>query len=145
MRSGPEIERGKVGLTRRCSGPACGRPLNLVVMPPEPPAESEVTQVAMAFAEAIARGDWPAAHALLAPSLRDDWQASELKRKFGEMTSYWDRPPTSVELGLADSEWAYVAIYSVSESYGTVQEAVCVRVVHEDGRWLIDDIVWGRP
>src|SRR5690349_7202604 len=114
-------------------------------MPPEPPAESEITRVAVAFGEALARGDWPAAHAMLAPSLRDDWQASNLKRQFGEMTSYWDKAPTSVELAFADSERAYVAIYSASESYGTVQEAVDVRVIHDDGRWLIDDIVWGRP
>ncbi|MEA2710420.1 MAG: hypothetical protein QOF78_3021 [Phycisphaerales bacterium] len=82
---------------------------------------------------------------MLAPSLRDDWQPSVLKREFGEMTSYWDKPPTSVKLGLADSERAYVAIYSDSKSYGTVQEAVDVRVIHDDSRWLIDDIVWGRP
>jgi hypothetical protein len=114
-------------------------------MPPEQSAESEVTCVALAFAEALARSDWAAAHAMLAPSLRDDWQPLDLKREFDAMTSYWDKPPKSVELGLADSERAYVAIYSVSESYGTVQEAVDVRVICEDHRWLIDDIVWGRP
>ena len=114
-------------------------------MPPEPPAESEVTRVALAFAEALARGDWSAAQAMLAPSLRDDWQAADLKREFGDMTSYWDKPPTEVKLGLADSERAYVAIYSQSASYGTVQEAVDVRVIRDDDRWLVDDIVWGRP
>jgi hypothetical protein len=114
-------------------------------MPPEPSPESEVTRVAVAFADALVRGDWPAAHAMLAPSLRDDWQPSDLQGEFASMTSYWDKPPTSTELAMADSERAYVAIYSVSESYGTVQEAVDVRVVNEDGRWLIDDIVWGRP
>jgi hypothetical protein len=114
-------------------------------MPPDPPGESEVARVAVAFAEALARGDWSAAHAMLAPSLRDDWPASDLKREFAEMTSYWDKPPTSVKLGHADSERAYVAIYSESASYGTVQEAVDVRVIDDNGHWLIDDIVWGRP
>lgn len=61
------------------------------------------------------------------------------------MTSYWDRPAESIELGSLDSERVYVAIYSSSEHFGTVQEAVDVRVVHEAGRWLIDHIVWGRP
>jgi hypothetical protein len=114
-------------------------------MPPEQPAQIEVTHVALAFAQALAGGEWPAAHAMLAPALRDDWQPSDLQREFGEMTSYWNKPATSVSLGLADSERAYVAIYSDSESYGTVQEAVDVRVIQHDDRWLIDDIVWGRP
>src|SRR5688572_30535026 len=108
------------------------------MMPPEPPVESPVTRVALAFATALARGDWPTAHAMLAPALRDDMQPAELKRQYDQMTSYWDKPVTSVELGLADSERAYVAIYSQSDAYGTVQEAVDVRVIHADGRWLID-------
>lgn len=79
---------------------------------------------------------------MLAPPLRDDWQTADLKRQFEQMTSYWDGPPTDVKLGLADSERAYVAIYGES---GSVQEAVDVRVIQDDGHWLIDDIVWGRP
>ena len=111
-------------------------------MPPEFSPESEVTRVAVAFAEALARGDWSGAHGMLAASLRDDWQAAELKREFEKMTSYWDEPPTEVKLGPADSERAYVAIYAES---GSVQEAVDVRVIQDEGHWLIDDIVWGRP
>ncbi|MDR3637004.1 MAG: hypothetical protein P4L84_24585 [Isosphaeraceae bacterium] len=101
--------------------------------------------MALAFAKALARGDWSAAHSMLAPSLRGGWQPSDLKRAFGAMTSYWEKPANSVELGVTDSERAHVAIYSLSEWAGTVQEAVDVRVINEDGRWLIDDIVWGRP
>jgi hypothetical protein len=61
------------------------------------------------------------------------------------MTSYWDKPATSVKLAEEDSERAFIGIYSISEWAGTLQEAVDVRVINEDGRWLIDDIVWGRP
>ena len=111
-------------------------------MPPESSPESEVTRVAVAFAEALTRGDWAGAHEMLALSLRDELQAADLNREFQEMTSYWVGPPTELKLGLADSERAYVAIYGES---GSVQEAVDVRVIREDGRWLIDDIVWGRP
>lgn len=114
-------------------------------MPPEPPSETDVARVAVAFAEALARGDWAAAHAMLAPSLRDHLQPSDLKWQFDQMTSYWDKPVTSVALGSADSERAYVAIYSDSESCGIVQESVDVRVVRNGGRRLIDHIVWGRP
>ena len=114
-------------------------------MPRESSPESAVTRVGVAFAEALARGDWSSAHEMLVPWLRDDWQASDLMREFGEMTSYWDKPPTEVKLGLADSARAYVAIYSESASHGTIQAAVDVRVIQDDGRWLIDDIVWGRP
>jgi hypothetical protein len=68
-----------------------------------------------------------------------------LQQEFLAMTSYWDKPATTVELGEADSERAYFAIYSLSEWAGTVQEAVDVRVINEDGRWLVDDRAWGRP
>jgi hypothetical protein len=107
--------------------------------------ESAVARIALAFAEALARGDWTAAHEWLAPPLRDDCQASDLQREFDEMTSYWDKPADSVKLGSADGERVYVSIASVSAQYGTVQEAVDVRVIRDGDRWLIDDIVWGRP
>jgi hypothetical protein len=107
--------------------------------------EAAVMRVAVAFAEALARGDWSAAHAMLAPPCQDDWQASDLRREFEEMTSYWDTPTSSIELGSADGERAYVSISSVSDEYGTVNEAVDVRVIAHGDRWLIDDIVWGRP
>jgi len=99
----------------------------------------------MAFAKALACGDWSGGQEMLARSLRDDWKAADLKREFGEMTSYWEKPPTEVKLGRADSERAYVAIYSQSAAYGELQEAIDVRVIQEDGHWLIDHIVWGRP
>jgi hypothetical protein len=114
-------------------------------MLPGEPKETAVARVALAFAEALARSDWSAAHAILAPRLRDDWQPSDLKREFEQMTSYWDRPATAVKLGLVDSELAYVAIYSDSEHCGIVQEAVDVHVVDEGQGWFIDGIVWGRP
>lgn len=117
----------------------------MISMPPEEPTDSEIARVAVAFADALIKNDWAAAHAMLAPSLRDDWQPLDLKKEFDEMTAYWDRPPVSVELAAADSERAYVAIYGASESGGTVQEAVDVRVVCQDRRWVIDQIVWGRP
>ncbi len=50
-----------------------------------------------------------------------------------------------LELGDVDSERAYVAIYSLSEWAGTVQDAIDVRVINDGGHWLIDHIVWGRP
>jgi hypothetical protein len=114
-------------------------------MPPNEPIESEIARVAVAFASALIKNDWVAAHAMLAPPLRDDWQPLDLKREFDEMTGYWDSPPVSVELASADSERAYVAIYGASESGGTVQEGVYVRVICPDRLWVIDHIVWGRP
>jgi hypothetical protein len=114
-------------------------------MPPKEARSSAVTRVALAFAEALARSDWSAAHGMLASSLRANCQPSDLKHEFESMTSYWDGPAKSVELGLADSERAYVAIYSESEFGGINQEAVDVRVVDQGPDLLIDDIVWGRP
>ncbi len=73
-------------------------------MQPEHPAETEVTRVALAFATALARGEWSAAHSMLAPRLRDDWQPADLQRMYGKMTSYWDKPATSVEIGIADMD-----------------------------------------
>ena len=62
------------------------------------------------------------------------------------MTSYWDRPAESVELGLVDSERAYVAIYSSSDR----TSAPCKKLwtsglFKKPAHWLIDDIVWCRP
>jgi hypothetical protein len=114
-------------------------------MAPYESSESEVARVGLSFAEALARGDWSSAHMMLAPSLRGDWQPLDLRREYEEMTSYWDKPANSVKLGLLDSERVHVGIYSSSDHYGTVLEAVNVRVVQEYGHWLIDDIVWGRP
>ena len=117
----------------------------VLAMRDEKPSQPEVERTALAFATALATGDWEAAHARLSPALRDDWQPSDLKGEYSQMTNYWDKPATSVQLGYAISERAYAAIYSTSVSYGTVQEGVDVRVIHERGRWLIDHIVWGRP
>lgn len=109
------------------------------------PTPSDVAAIGLTFAQAIARGDWPAAHAMLASSLRADCPPAALRSQFEAMTSYWEKPPTSVQIAFVDAGRAYVAITSLSASYGTVQEAVDVRVIYEADAWRIDDIVWGRP
>ena len=111
-------------------------------MPSEYPTETEVARAALAFAEALTRSDWSKAHAILTPRLRNSWQPTELQREYNAMTSYWDNPATSVELVSEGSEWVYVAIRGPE---ALDNEAVYVRVVCADSRWLIDDIVWGRP
>lgn len=115
------------------------------VMLPQQPRESEAARVGLAFGEALARGDWSTAHALLAKSLRYDWQPSDLRRRYDKMIAYWDRPAEAVTLGSVDSEYVYVGIYSRSDVIGVLQEGVAVRVIQEGDRWLIDDVIWGRP
>ena len=111
-------------------------------MPSEYPTETEVARVALAFAGALTRSDWSAAHAVLTPRLRNNWQPLDLQREYNVMTSYWDKPAMSVELVSEDAEWVYVAIRSL---VALDNEAVYVRVVRANSRWFIDDVVWGRP
>jgi hypothetical protein len=124
-------------------------------MQPEESVNPPVARVALAFADALTRGDWDAAHQLLSPSAQEELPPHQLRARYEQMTSYWEHPSDSIELaevedeipararrGETDIAWAYVAIYSEGRSW---QEAVIVRVVRERSREMIAEVIWGRP
>jgi len=126
-------------------------------MEPNESENPEVAKIGLAFARALANGQFDIAYEMLAPSLRNKCQPKDLKSDYEQMTSYWDAPADHVEFksvgesfddwpekGEKDLGWAFVAIASHSES-GAFLEAVNVRVVDVSGRRLIAEIVWGRP
>jgi hypothetical protein len=116
---------------------------------------SPVGKIGLAFANALASGDFESAHRMLVSSLRDDLQPHDLKAQYDEMTSYWTAPADKIELSLvsdANSDWrgkevrgagwAFVAINSLACSS---LEGIYVVVMQEGGQNFIGDIVWGRP
>lgn len=117
----------------------------------------EAARIGLAFARALANGQFDVAHEMLAPSLRDKCQPKDLRSDYEQMTSYWDAPANHVEVSSAgesfddwpekderDLGWAFVAIDSLTDE-GCWLEAVWVRIVDVSGRRLIAEIVWGRP
>ena len=109
--------------------------------------------VALAFARAVAAGDYDLAHSMLSAPLQAATSARQLEAEFALMIEYAECPPENlpdVEVMEAvndwpakqdgDVGWAYVAL---SNNY--YSEAVAVVVAHEDGNSVIRELEWGRP
>ena len=120
-------------------------------------SESAHGQIALAFARALAFGNFGVAYRMLAPSLRDDFPPNELKRRYEQMIRYAGKTAAKeVELMSTlefwpgrqelDLGWAYVSISGPNEVHGGVwNEAVSVVVEDRDGRLFVREIDWGRP
>ena len=103
--------------------------------------------VALRFAEALTRGEFDAAHALLSPRLAKHISPTELQVSYEKMIAYGHGPAKHTELVTileewpdkepTDLGWAYVAISG--PGYGEA-----VTVVVNDQR-LIRTVEWGRP
>jgi hypothetical protein len=119
---------------------------------------SGVAKLGLAFAQSLVRGDYQAAHDILAIELRDDLQPSDLKTHYEQMTSYWTAPADKVEVSHVDPPWAswpgkeerdvgwvFLAIEPHPDDRSATLEGICVRVVDENGRYRITQIEWGRP
>lgn len=111
--------------------------------------ETPYGHVALKFSTALLNGQFDEAHALLSASIREEWNPSVLQETYESMVEYFEMPPNEVEVqGIdtempylkSDSAWVYVSI--IGEGNG---EAVTVIVGNEYGRYLIQDIQWGRP
>ena len=108
------------------------------------------SQVAHEFAQALARGQFDAAAAFLAPSLSSEYDASGLAREMKEMLDYADGPINHVEVMDTlddwptkqehDIGWAYVAM-----SGGTFSEGIAVVISEIESEPLVRKIEWGRP
>jgi hypothetical protein len=122
-----------------------------------PAPESPHGQVALAFARALAAGDFETAHRMLSPTLRDEWPPGQLQREYEQMFSYaGETKATGVELADTWEDWpgkqdadiggAYVSIIGPNAVFGgDWVEAVAVTVEDNNGRPLIREIIWGRP
>src|SRR5215831_5596720 len=110
-------------------------------------------EIAVAFASALAKGDFAVAHELLAPEFRTRLTPAVLSEELHAMfQSYADGEPTGIHYDeqffmtdwpakeAHDVGWAYVSI--VGDSF---VEAVTVIIADFDGTLLIREIEWGRP
>jgi len=113
-------------------------------------------QTALAFANALAQGEFASAHSMLAKELQGKLSAGSLRWKYKLMTFFpmllgggggkvecevferLDDWPTKQP---GDLGWFYVSI-SNGKSWA---EAVTTTVCREDGGPRIRDIEWGRP
>lgn len=109
-------------------------------------------QLAYAFAAALVKGDYPAAHALLTPAAAAEWPPEKLQSTYEQMVSYFINPPhAAVPIGdmadwqlparqAGDVAWVYTAIVGEGDS-----EAVTLIIAKEADRLAIRSIEWGRP
>jgi hypothetical protein len=149
------------GLLPPGSGPAnpwAGQSPRRLTTPPHPMADTPPhARLALAFARALAAGDFQAAHKMLSPALRADFPPERLRQEYEGMFEYaGDTKAAAVELGStmedwpdkagAEVGWAYVSIVGPNPVHGgDWVEAVAVTVEQTDGRLLIRDVQWGRP
>ena len=114
------------------------------------PTKTDNTELALAFANALASGDATRAHGMLSAKLRSATTPDKLAAEYTEMISYGSGPPTTVAVMTTmsswpdkqpgDTEWVYVAMAN-----DTYSEAVTVVVAQEPSGLVIRSIEWGRP
>jgi hypothetical protein len=124
-------------------------------MQPTDPEESRIAKIGLAFTRALVSGDYASAHRMLAPSLRDDLQISDLTSRYERMTSYWTAPADEIELIKEIEFWpgneendvgqALVGISSHPANSFVRLEFIDVRIVKVCGQDRIGRVIWGRP
>ena len=109
-------------------------------------------KLGFAFAQAIVRGEFAEAHALLSNGLSQEMSPQDLESSYYAMIEYGEGPPDLIQVIQVDDMhgwpsrqerdvgWAYVAI--CGDGYS---EAVSVVVAEEAGREVIRMVEWGRP
>lgn len=114
-------------------------------------------RVSLAFARALAAGEYERAHQMLTPAAQADLPPATLQANFNSLWHYvvGDTAPdqTVVICAMedwpdkrpADIGWAYVAVSGPHPQGGVWNEAVTVIVATESGHLLIRDVEWGRP
>ena len=118
--------------------------------------DAAITDLALTFARALVSGDFAAAHRLLTPELALETSADNLRGEYELMTSYWDGPPDTVQVGqvLPPPEsngvpdglaWVFVDIDRRNGPGGAELECVGVLIVAGSSALAISQLVWGRP
>ena len=111
--------------------------------------ESPYGQVALKFSTELLNGQFEEAYTFLGASIREEWTPSLLQETYEEMVEYFYIPPNEVSVEVVDTQmlgiksdtaWVYVSIFGEGNA-----EAVTVIVSNEHGRYLIQELEWGRP
>ena len=110
--------------------------------------ETPYGQVALKFSTDLLNRQFEEAHSLLGTPICSDWTPSLLQKTYEEMIEYFEIPPNEVSVDVvdeslatkADSAWVYVSIIGEGNA-----EAVTIIVSNEQGRYLIQELEWGRP
>jgi hypothetical protein len=107
-------------------------------------------KAAAEFANALVKGDFDRAHAMMSSSARLEWTAAALGEAYGAMVEYFEAPPTLVQVVEVMSDWPGKVAGDVGWAYAAIvgddaSEAVIVVVCSEGGKPLIRTIEWGRP
>lgn len=118
------------------------------------PEETPQGTIALAFANAIAAGNFELAYSMLSSSFQAMTSVSQLTEEFNMMIDYAECPPElPPDVGLVgevldewpdkkdeDEGWVYI---SMTNNY--YSEAISVVVAQERGRRVIREVEWGRP
>jgi hypothetical protein len=108
------------------------------------------SQTALRFATALVNEFFDDAYILLSSTLCDEWSPELLRKTYEEMVEYFHVPPNWISVDIVDTEslgaefqdggWVYVSIACDSGV-----EAVTVIISVENGKYVIQEIEWGRP
>ena len=104
-------------------------------------------KVAIDFATYLVQGNYTKAFDMLTEEQKKEYSKESLQNEMMRMTDYfensskiWVETKFVEEEGAIDDKCIYVPIEEDGNS-----EAVCVDIVFENGKLLIDNIEWGRP
>jgi hypothetical protein len=112
-------------------------------------SETPYGRVALEFTIALVTSKFKEAHFHLSSALRKEWTPDILQSTYLEMIEYFQSSPNKISLEVVDTSspyaeadrgWVYVSINEDGNG-----EAVTVIVGNEDGKYLIQELEWGRP
>jgi hypothetical protein len=121
------------------------------------PGQTEHGRVALAFASALAKGDFQAACQMLTARLRRQYGPADLAKRYGGMVELYHagfQPAKRIQVTTTmedwptkkrgDIGWAYVSITG-DFARGSWCEAVAVVVTKERDQLRVREVEWGRP
>jgi hypothetical protein len=111
---------------------------------------TEYTQVASAFARALASRDYPAAYAMTSKQYRQETSLEAMRSAFEATVPTDWRKVDPIEVGLTMEDWPGKRAADVGRAYvglgGDVySEAVTVVITREEGDLRVRTVEFGRP
>ena len=113
---------------------------------------NDYTQLALAFANALIKGEFNKAYGFLSKQLKTEYSPEVLEQTYQNMVSYFLHPPCYCHVEVLMDDWAYppkeecdlVWLY-VSINADADGEAITVIISEEQKHKVIRYIEWGRP